>query len=279
MGSRGHTTGPIGQTTGTCPTKLPAGIPLRMPTAPTQHMPPTNAWRHTTCIAPATRVQDPAQRHCPRCQKGNSEPHLSSSWKHAYASPRCVCPAPCVAWRCRADYACCTSMTTTASAAACRVQIPHAPMMQCAVNTWSTRPRTRMTGIAAAVVSRTPAVSIADALHAFYRILHQPNSMACMQAAALPAGGAYRHSPCISTASRKKGSDPPGTHRPTSRSASRHPGSRVTHLHAAGIQLTRLRPRHLYQCPVAQDQSFPQTQVPLEHAHAFETTGGGRHGQ
>ena len=45
-----------------------------------------------------------------------------------------------------------------------------------------------MTGIAAAGVSRTPAISTADALHAFYRILHQPNSMACMQAAALPAG-------------------------------------------------------------------------------------------
>ena len=126
---------PIGQTTGTsagCPTRRPAGIPPRIPTAPTQHMPPTNALRHTACITPETRVQVPVQHHCPRCQKGNSGPHLSSSWKHAYASPRCVCPAPCVAWRCRAaDYACCTSMTTTASAAACHVQIPHALMMLC----------------------------------------------------------------------------------------------------------------------------------------------------
>ena len=158
MVSRGRTTGPIGQTTGTsagCPTRLPAGIHLRMPTASTRRTPPTNALRHTACVTPATRAGP--RRRCPRCQKGNSGPHLSSSWMHAYASPRCVCPAPCVAWRCRAaDYACCISMTTTASAAACLAQILRAPMMQSAVSTWSTRPRTRMTGVAAAVVSRTP---------------------------------------------------------------------------------------------------------------------------
>ena len=59
MGSRGRTTGPIGQTTGTsarCPTRLPAGIPPRIPTASTQHMPPTNALRHTACITPETRA-------------------------------------------------------------------------------------------------------------------------------------------------------------------------------------------------------------------------------
>ena len=118
---------------------------------------------------PETQVQVPAQRHCPRCKKGNSGPHLFSSWKHACASPRCACPAPCVAsWRCRAaGYACCTSMTTTASAAACHVQIPHALTMQCAGNTWSTPPRIRMTGTAAAGVSRTLATSTAEALHAF----------------------------------------------------------------------------------------------------------------
>ena len=93
MGSRGRTTGPIGQSTGTfarCPTRLPAGIPPRIPTASTQHMPPTNALRHTECITPETRAQVPVQRHYPRCLNGNSGPHLFSSWKHAYASSRCV---------------------------------------------------------------------------------------------------------------------------------------------------------------------------------------------
>ena len=173
---------------GGVPTRLPAGIRLRMPSASTRHTPPTSALQHTARITPATQVRDPARRHCPRCQKGNSGPHLSSSWMHAYASPRCVCPAPCVAWRCRAaDYACCISMTTTASAAACLAQIPHAPMMQSAVSTWSTRPRTRMTGIAAAVVSRTPAISTANAPHAFNRICIGPTAWTCMHAASPPA--------------------------------------------------------------------------------------------
>ena len=190
VGSRGRTTGPIGQTTGTfvrCPTRLPAGIPPRIPTASTQHMPPTNALRHTACITPETRAQVPVQRHYPRCLKGNSGPHLFSSWKHAYASPRCVCPTPCVAWRCRAaDYACCTSMTTTASAAACLVQIPHALTMQCAVNTWSTPPQIRVTGIAAAGVSRTPAISTADALHAFAFCISPTAGHACKLPHSLP---------------------------------------------------------------------------------------------
>ena len=280
MGSRGRTTGPIGQTTGTsarCPTRLPAGIPPRIPTASTQHMPPTNALRHTACITPETRVQVPVQRHCPRCQKGNSGPHLFSSWKHAYASPRCVCPAPCVAWRCRAaDYACCTSMTTTASAAACHVQIPHALTMQCAVNTWSTPPRIRMTGIAAAGVSRTPAISTMHCTHSHFASAQQHGMHASYRT---PCRGTYRHLQCFSTASREKrnihrasgvmfpaslskpgshASNSPGTNRPTSRSTSRPPRGRVTRLHAAGIHVTRVHsmPRHLCQCPVAQVQIF-----------------------
>ena len=147
-------------------------------------MPPTNALRHIACITPETRAQVPVQRHCPRCQKGNSGPHLFSSWKHAYASPRRACPAPRVAWRCRAaDYACCTSMTTTASAAASHVQIPHALTMQYAVNT---PPRIRMTGTAAVGVSRTPAISTAEALHAFAFCISPTAWHACKLPHSLP---------------------------------------------------------------------------------------------
>ena len=80
----------------------------------------------------------------------------------------------------------------------CHVQIPHALTMLCAVNTWSTPPRIRMTGIAAAGVSRTPAISTADALHAFAFCI---SPTACYRT---PCRGTYRHLPCISTASREK---------------------------------------------------------------------------
>ena len=179
MDSRGHTTGPTGHAFGNSagyPTRLPAGIRLRMPTASTRHTPPTSALCPTACTIPATRARDRARCHCPRCPKGNNGPHSSSSWRHAYAFPQCACPAPCGGRACRAaDYACCIATTTTASAAACLAQIPHAPMMRSAASTWKTHPQIRMTGTAAAVASRTPATSTADASHAFNRSLHRPN--------------------------------------------------------------------------------------------------------
>ena len=218
--------------------------------------------------------------------------HLSSNWMHAYASPRCVCPAPCVAWRCRAaDYACCISMTTTASAAACLAQIPHAPMMQYAVSTWSTRPRTRMTGIAAAVVSRTPAISTANAPHAFNRILHRPSSMDMRACCITPCQGSYRHSLCSSTASGKKvtfgqvrsclqqGHSNQGRMLPTlqvrtDRRPSPHPGRHSNDFFACQV-MASLPLSHCRGSIISTDTGSPQAHP----CHGAFETAGGLHGQ